>query len=121
MAIHNDVGKRGEQLAVDYLEEHGYIIQHRNWKAPKSRHELDIVAVGDNRLVVAEVKTRSGIKYGDPTDAVDARKVNALTAAANSYVQQYKIDLPIRFDILSVVGSTVEHIKGAFLPPLRCY
>lgn len=117
MAEHNILGEDGEQRAVDYLEHAGYTILHRNWKAPKSHHELDIVALDRHRLVVVEVKTRTSRDYGEPFDAVDWRKIRALSNAANSYVRTYRIDLPLRFDIIGIVGDELQHIKSAFLPP----
>ena len=57
MAEHNELGKAGENAAVAYLEEHGYLIRHRNWR--KGHFELDIVAAKENELVIVEVKTRS--------------------------------------------------------------
>lgn len=119
MAEHNLLGEDGEQRAVDYLEHVGYTILHRNWKAPQSRHELDIVALDKNRLVVVEVKTRTSRNYGEPFDAVDWKKVRALSNAANSYVQTFHIDLPLRFDIIGIVGDELEHIKSAFIPPQK--
>ena len=59
MAEHNELGKAGENAAVAYLEEHGYLIRHRNWR--KGHFELDIVAAKENELVIVEVKTRSNI------------------------------------------------------------
>ncbi len=119
MAEHNLLGQKGEELAAQYLESIGYHILHRNWRAAKTRHELDIVAEGDRRLVIVEVKTRSSSTLGLPTDAVDGRKQRSLTSAADSYVRQYKIDLPLRFDVVTIVGEHVEHIKNAFLPAQR--
>ena len=55
MAEHNELGKAGENAAVAYLEEHGYLIRHRNWR--KGHFELDIVAAKENELVIVEVKT----------------------------------------------------------------
>ncbi len=119
MAKHNELGKDGEQKVVDYLLSRGYQILERNWKAPCSRHELDIIAVADNRVVFVEVKTRSNYVHGEPLDAVDERKVKALVAAANSYVKNKHIDTPIRFDLVGVVDNEIIHIKNAFIPPVK--
>ena len=51
MAEHNELGKAGENAAVAYLEEHGYLIRHRNWR--KGHFELDIVAAKENELVIS--------------------------------------------------------------------
>ena len=52
MAKHNDLGKAGENAAVAYLEQKGYLIRDRNWR--KGHFELDIVAAKDNELIVVE-------------------------------------------------------------------
>ena len=56
MAYHNELGRWGEDVAASYLRQLGYTILHRDWDY---RHrDLDIVAVDDGVLVIAEVKTR---------------------------------------------------------------
>ncbi len=57
MAFHNDLGKKGERIAVDYLIKNGYKILERNWRYLKA--EIDIIAKKDNTLAIVEVKTRS--------------------------------------------------------------
>jgi len=121
MARHNDLGHDGEDLAADYLKTHGYCVLARNWHAPRSRHELDIVATGDKRLVIVEVKTRSSRSHGEPLDAVDLAKVKSLVSAANSFVKLQGVDLPMRFDVIGIVNGEVEHIKNAFVPPAKFY
>ena len=56
MAIHNILGKAGEDAAAKYLEQNGYTIRDRNWR--KNHLELDIVADKDKELIIVEVKTR---------------------------------------------------------------
>jgi len=38
MAIHNDLGKKGEALAVEFLQKNNYQILERNWRIKKSRN-----------------------------------------------------------------------------------
>lgn len=125
MALHNDLGHEGEEMAADFLVKKGYEVLHRNWHAPCSRRELDIVCRHRGWLVVVEVKTRSNRTHGEPLDAVDWRKVQSLSRAANSYVNVFNIDLPIRFDVVGIVrtdkGVEIDHIERAFLPPVRYY
>ncbi len=121
MARHNDLGKEGEQRAVDYLISHGYRVVDRNWKAPRSCHELDIIAMKDERLVVVEVKTRSDCNHGTPLDAVDRQKMRYLVSAANSYVHVKQIDLPIRFDVIGIVDNEIVHVRNAFVPQAKYY
>ena len=61
MAEHNELGKAGENAAVAYLEEHGYLIRHRNWR--KGHFELDIVAAKENELVIETNRTQPGALY----------------------------------------------------------
>ena len=123
MARHNELGKWGEQLAVDLLVTKGYAIVERNWRA--GNLEVDIVAMKDNRIVFVEVKTRSS-KFVDPLDAIDRRRVSRIVRAANSYVKAYNIPHEVQFDVIIIIGTPesgnmpqVEHIPDAFLPSLR--
>ncbi len=119
MAWHNDLGKEGEQRAVDYLLSQGYRVLERNWRAPHSRHELDIIAMRDETVVIVEVKTRSSYDFGEPLDAIDAKKMKALALAADSYMNAQRIDLPLRFDLIGIVNNDVVHIKSAFVPQAK--
>jgi putative endonuclease len=120
MAAHNELGKEGEEVAVSYLMGKGYIILDRNWRL--NHLELDIVAIKDGLLAIIEVKTRSNTKYMDPEEAVDRKKIRHILLAADSYIRQHRLDLPYRFDIITVVGEkqpfTINHIEDAFYPTL---
>lgn len=120
MASHNELGKEGENAAVEYLLEKEYEIRHRNWHS--GHRDLDIVAQKDGELVIVEVKTRSDACFGQPEDAVDRRKIRSIVASTDAYVRKFAIDLPVRFDIITVVGNRppfhIEHIEDAFSPPL---
>lgn len=120
MAIHNELGKEGEEEAILYLEKQGYRIRHRNWRSGKK--ELDIVAEYQNELIVVEVRTRRNKKFGSPEESINVSKIRRIVAAADAYVRKFAIDLPVRFDIISLIGEKspweVEHIKEAFYPPI---
>lgn len=120
MAEHNELGKEGEEEAANYLAEKGYAIRHRNWHC--GRKELDIVAEYKNELIVIEVKTRKGTQFGNPEDAVTNKKIRHIVASTDAYLKKFALDLPVRFDIITVVGKeppfTVEHIADAFYPPI---
>ena len=66
------LGKRGEDVAVGFLERRGYEILERNWKCPFG--EADIIARDGNDVVFIEVKTRTGVAKGLPEDAVTKEK-----------------------------------------------
>lgn len=120
MAEHNILGKAGEDAATSYLEQHGYIIRHRNWR--KGHFELDIVAAKNSELVIVEVKTRSNTEFAEPYEAVTPQKIRRTVKAADTYLKQFRLDAPVRFDIITVVGEpgsfVIKHIKEAFYPPL---
>ncbi len=121
MAEHNDTGKKGEEIAADYLKSKGYKILDTNWR--KGPLELDIVASIGNQIVVAEVKTRHSTFAGEPETAVNRDKQRKLVRAANAYVQFRNISEEVRFDIISILISgenvTIHHIEDAFYPLVR--
>ena len=118
MAEHNDLGKMGEELAVNYLIGKGYEILERNWR--NKHKEIDIVAKDGETLVIVEVKTRQSDGFGEPDMAVTRQKQKCLVYAANAYVFSKRLDLDIRFDIISIVfnqgNPKIDHIEDAFLP-----
>lgn len=118
MAKHLEIGKFGEELAVQFLIEKGYEIVERNWR--NNHKEIDIIAKDGAVLVIVEVKTRKSADYGEPVIAVTSRKQRLLISAANAYLYSHAIDANTRFDIISIVLSNEEpmisHIEDAFLP-----
>lgn len=120
MADHNDLGASGEEMAKAYLAEKGFQILESNWRSGKN--EIDIIAIHNDTLVVAEVKTRSSSLFGEPEVFVNKNKQRMLIRAANIYVQRNNIDLEVRFDIVSVISGSgkhkVHHIIDAFYPTL---
>ena len=121
MAEHNVLGKDGEAAAIIYLKENGYRILHTNWRC--GYFELDIVAKTEDELVVIEVKTRSSGTITNPEDAVTNHKIKNTVAAADFYIKYFDIDLPARFDIISIIGKypnfEIDHIEDAFYPPVN--
>ena len=116
MAEHNDLGKLGEELSVDFLQKKGYHILETNWTFQKA--EVDIIAQKENILVVIEVKTRSSIDFGSPQDFVKPAKIQLLVKAINEYVISNDLDLEIRFDIIAISKEgnnfNIEHLEDAF-------
>lgn len=116
MADHNDLGKLGEELAVEFLQKNGYDILETNWIFQKA--EIDIIAKKENTLVVVEVKTRTTVDFGLPQDFVKPAKIQLLVKAVNEYVQSNDLDVEIRFDIIAIHKEgnnfNIEHIEDAF-------
>ncbi|HJA87239.1 MAG TPA: YraN family protein [Candidatus Parabacteroides intestinavium] len=122
MEKRNEIGKNGESEARLFLEQKGYRIRHTNWHY--HHYELDIVAQWEEELVVVEVKTRSLDYLLEPEEAVDTPKIRRIVAAADAYVRYFNIDLPVRFDIITLLKDSRgyhirEHIEDAFYPPVH--
>ena len=119
MARQQTLGKLGEDTAVAYLQNMGYIILERNWRFSKA--EIDIIARDDKILIFVEVKSKSYIYFGAPEDSISAYKENLIFDAATQYMQSIGHDWEIRFDVISIVFDkekkpTIVHFKDAFFP-----
>lgn len=84
MALHNELGKKGEELAAIWLLGKGYAILHRNWRWGTC--EIDIIAKKGKFLYFIEVKARNYSAYGHPEDKVNREKFRHLQRAANGYL-----------------------------------
>lgn len=110
------LGKQGEQLAVEYLQRAGMRILDRNWRCAEG--EIDIVAAERRALVVCEVKTRAGVRYGSPLEAINRKKHSRLRRLAVRWLIAHGILFDeIRIDIVGVLRSesgefTIEHVRG---------
>jgi len=119
MAVHNDLGRQGEQLAKQHLEAAGYEIMDENWCHGKA--EVDIIAYHNKTIIFVEVKARSGVGFGQPEDFVDKRKQKLLAKAADEYIYMMNHQGEARFDIISILfnkngGFTLKHFEDAFWP-----
>ena len=120
MAAKDELGRRGEDTAAEYLRErHGMVVLSRNWRCREG--ELDIVATDpEHRLVVCEVKTRSGVGYGEPAEAVTTRKIRRIRRLANLWMAAHQVEwVELRFDVVAVLlppggPATVAHYPAAF-------
>lgn len=113
-----EIGKMGEDVAVNFLKRKGYKIIQRNYK--NKLGEIDIIAKDSSALCFIEVKTRTNLKFGYPQEAITAAKQKKINKVALSYLKQYNLlNIPARFDIVSVVSNNqnkfdIEIIKDAF-------
>lgn len=116
MAQHNELGKLGEEMAVEFLQKNGYEILETNWVFQKA--EIDIIAKTGNTLAIVEVKTRSSIDFGLPQDFVKPKKIQLLVKAVNQYVTARDLDVEVRFDIIAISKDAnqfkIEHLQDAF-------
>jgi putative endonuclease len=96
------LGRWGEDLAARHLTTQGMRVLERNWRC---RHgELDIVAIQEDCLVVCEVKTRSGVGYGEPVEAVGRRKLARLRRLAGVWLAERPGGYArVRIDVVGVL------------------
>lgn len=117
MAEHNELGKKGEELAVEYLVKNKYKILAKNYQFKKA--EIDIIAQKDDILVVVEVKTRSSTYFGNPEEFVNDKKIKLLVSATDNFITENDLDVNVRFDIISVIKNKndfkINHLEDAFL------
>ena len=117
MAQHNELGKKGEELAIDFLIKKGYKIRDKNWRYLKA--EVDIVAQKENTIVAVEVKTRSSDYFGDPQDFINPKKIKLLVKAVDEYVTTRDLEVEVRFDIIAIINQKntyeITHLIDAFL------
>ncbi len=120
MSQHNELGKKGEDLAASFLSEKGWNILERNWRF--RRNEIDIIAFDGSTLVFTEVKSRKNNLFGEPEEAVTLAKIKRLVLAADHYIRQKRLSCEARFDVISVIGEQppyqIKHFENAFLPPV---
>ncbi|MFP3592082.1 YraN family protein [Chryseobacterium sp. SIMBA_038] len=117
MANHNDLGKKAEDLAVEFLQKNGYKILIRNFRYQKA--EIDIITEKDSLIIIVEVKARSTDAFNLPQEAVNKRKISLIVSATNHYLEEFNKNLEVRFDIISVLPDekgklVIEHITDAF-------
>lgn len=117
MASHNDLGKKAEDLAAEFLIKSGYKILVRNFRYQKA--EIDIIAEKENLIIITEVKARSTDAFMLPQEAVNKRKISLIVSAANHFMEEFNKNQEVRFDIISVLPNEqgkliIEHIIDAF-------
>lgn len=117
MAAKDTLGRRGEQLAAEHLEAAGLTIVDRNWRC--SLGEIDLVARDGDETVFIEVKTRAGLGYGHPLEAITAVKLARLRRLAAAWCEVHGGPHRIRLDAVAVIAPhrgtvEIEHVRRVF-------
>ena len=116
MAHNAELGRRGEQLAVDHLEARGMRVVDRNWRCRLG--EIDIVARDGQDTVFIEVKTRTTHDFGHPFEAITPVKLARLRRLAIAWCEATDAAVSrIRIDAVAVLAPTespalIEHLEG---------
>ncbi|PLX72604.1 MAG: YraN family protein [Desulfuromonas sp.] len=111
------LGAWGEAQAASFLRKQGAKILARNYTAPTG--EIDIIARHKKSLLFVEVKTRTGLQFGQPAEAVGPTKQRQIIRTAQWYLQQESTNkLQPQFDVISVLvdgdAVKIEHFPNAF-------
>jgi len=112
-----EIGQKGENLAVDYLQNAGYTVLERNYRCKLG--EIDIIARDNDTLVFIEVRSRSSLAFGLPQESINRRKRHQISKVALEYMIRRKLkNIPARFDVVAVSfegrKEKVDLIKDAF-------
>ena len=117
MKLFNTVtGKKGEEIASEFLKNKGYEIVERNWR--NKFGEIDIIAKKDNVLVFGEVKTKIGELYGLPEEMVGRGKLQKVRNMATVYLKGKEISC--RIDVIAIVladngsVSRINHYENVY-------
>lgn len=103
-----ELGRKGERAAVRFLKNRGFEILETNWVC--FAVEADIIALDGSTLCFVEVKTRTGVQKGFPSEAVNVKKRDRYEKIAACYLQTYhKTELYVRFDVISILVLSDNH------------
>lgn len=116
MGKHNEFGKEGERIAVDFLTKKGYVIKHRNYRYLKA--EIDIIAQKDAILAIVEVRSRSTDFVENIAETITKKKIALLVMGADHYVTEQDLDVEVRFDVITILKNNkvfkIDHLESAF-------
>ena len=112
-----ELGRKGEEIALQFLKRKGYRIIERNYVCKLG--EMDIIAREKDTLVFVEVKARTSTVFGPPQLAVNSSKQRQLSKVALNFLREKRIgDVKARFDVVAILlgpkGDEIELIQDAF-------
>ncbi|MGO1545697.1 MAG: YraN family protein [Gulosibacter sp.] len=97
-----ELGRLGEDLTVEYLQQHGYEVLDRNWRCKMG--EIDIVAREIGQLACIEVKTRRSLRSGHPFESITPEKLARMRRLAGQWAASNpEIAGSVRVDAVSVI------------------
>ena len=113
-----EIGRQAEQLAENFLISKGYQVLKTNWRS--GQKEIDIICIFMDQLIIVEVKSRFHTIHPVVREVVGLKKQRNLILATEVFIKKFNIDLPTRFDIISVLFHgfefDIEHMESAFFP-----
>jgi putative endonuclease len=112
MSRHLEIGRKGEDLAADWLAHRGFTVLHRNWR--HGRYEVDIIAGRGEVLHFVEVKTRRSSNYGHPEESVSRKKIEHMLQGAAAWLYRWPVYGRIQYDVLAITLAP-EHAPDILL------
>ena len=97
------IGSRGEDIAMEWLRERGFLIVERNWRI--GHYEIDIIAQHYDTLHFVEVKTRKAGSWQSAYDSIDDQKIRTLRRGAMAYRSMHGVRLNLQFDLIAVTWN----------------
>lgn len=117
-----ELGKRGEEVALEYLLRQGMKLLERNWRC--GHKELDLIMEDGAFIRIVEVRTREYPSIMEPFESITVQKRNKVIAAARGYMAQKGRFLcgsrEVVFDVVSVLFNgelfEIKYLREAFAP-----
>jgi putative endonuclease len=113
-----ETGARAEKIAVEFLQQQGFVIRDTNWRI--GHKEIDIVAEKNGRIHVVEVRSLNSSIFQQPYQSIDRQKRRNLIAAAHAYILRHNLPMEVQLDVASVVFSgsthTLDYFPNAIYP-----
>lgn len=107
------IGADHEKMVGEYLKRQGYEIIEYNFYSRAG--EIDLIAKEGPYLVFVEVKYRKSDRSGHPFEAISKMKQRTISKCALYYLQKKGMtEVPVRFDVVGVLGEQIELVKNAF-------
>ncbi len=107
------LGNYGEKLALKFLKKNHYTILETNYRIRCG--EIDIIALDGDFVVFVEVKYRTNVLYGMPSEAVQNSKQRKIKMVASQYLLAHpELNDLIRFDVVQIIDNNIEIFKSAF-------
>ncbi|MCO4783077.1 MAG: YraN family protein [Candidatus Cloacimonetes bacterium] len=117
MSKSQDLGRWGEDIALEYLTSLGARLVQRNFL--KRGGEIDLILYHQDNLVFVEVRTRTSNQFMDPIQSINSKKKNKIKRTAQHFYSYiWKEESICRFDVVCITGDAsnyeLEHIEDAF-------
>ena len=114
MENNRKIGSDKELIAAEYLRRNNIEVICMNFRTKYG--EIDIIGKDGEYYVFVEVKYRKNTNFGFPEEAVNTKKQQTIRKVAQFFMIKHKIPMesPVRFDVISILGKEITHIRNAF-------